>query len=107
MFSEPVLLSAPTKQTTAFWQEYPQITDLEGIVARVEAAGFTAHAYRTIVGAPWTAYYTSLQARIDVLRTQNPDVTLAAALDDSQLEIDRWRAAPDQIAYALLIVTPT
>lgn len=107
VFSEPVLLGEPTQETTTFWGDYPQITKLDGIISRVKAAGFTAHAHRIIIGAPWAAYYTSMQARIDALRAQNPDALLTAALDDSQLEIDRWRGAPDQIAYALLIVTPT
>lgn len=106
VFSEPVLLGEPTAPAIAFWQDYPQITDLDGIVARVEDAGFVAHAHRIIVGAPWAAYYVPLQARIDRLHMHNPDARLKAALDESQLEIDRWRAAPDQIAYALLIVSP-
>ena len=107
VFSEPVLLGPRTPEVAAFWEEYPQITDLDGIIARVEAAGYSARAHRMIVGAPWDAYYAPMQTRIDALRGQNPDAALTAALDENQLEIDRWRAAPDQIAYALLIVTPT
>ncbi|MFL4470946.1 trans-aconitate 2-methyltransferase [Tateyamaria armeniaca] len=107
VFSEPVLLNTPPNDAVcAFWEEYPQITDLAGITAQVTAAGYTGQAHRMIVGAPWEAYYTPMQARIDMLRTQSPDAVLTAALDENQREIDRWRAAPDQVAYALLIVTP-
>lgn len=106
-FSEPVLRNtAPDAAVLAFWEEYPQITDLDGIVARVEAAGFAVQAHRMIAGAPWEAYYAPMQARIDMLRRRNPDAALRAALDENQREIDRWRAAPDQIAYALVIATP-
>jgi len=106
-FSEPVLPDTPPGDAVmAFWQEYPQITDLNGIRARVTAAGYNVQAHRMIVGAPWEAYYTPVQARIDMLRGQNPDAALRAALDENQQEIDRWRAAPDQIAYALVIATP-
>lgn len=46
------------------------------------------------------------QARIDMLRGQSPDTALRAALDENQLEIDRWHAAQDDISYALLIAVP-
>ncbi|WP_299140805.1 methyltransferase domain-containing protein [uncultured Tateyamaria sp.] len=107
VFSEPVLLDpAPSAEVIAFWSDYPHITDLSGIEARVTAAGFQTHAHRMIVGAPWEAYYKPMQARIDLLRQSDPDPQVARALDENQLEIDRWRAARDQIAYALLIVSP-
>ena len=106
-FSEPVLLNTPPSAgVRAFWEEYPQITDLDGIIARVTAAGYTVQAHRMIVGKPWADYYTPMQARIDMLRGQNPDAALIDALDESQREIDLWRAAQDDIAYALLVVTP-
>ena len=106
-FSEPVLRnSPPDAPVLAFWEEYPQITDLNGICDRVAAAGYAVRAHRMIIGAPWEAYYTPMQARVDMLRRQNPDAALRAALDENQREIDRWRAAPDQIAYALVIATP-
>ena len=107
VFSEPVLLStSPSDGARAFWEEYPQITDLDGINARVTAAEYAVQDHRMIVGKPWADYYGPLQARIDMLREQDPDTALNAALDEHQREIDLWRAAQDDIAYALLIVTP-
>ena len=107
VFSEPVLLQTPASDgALTFWEEYPQITDLDGIIARVSAAGYKVQGHRMIVGAPWETYFTPMQARIDMLRGQSPDAALRAALDENQLEIDRWRAAPDDIAYALLIAVP-
>ncbi|MEL6807632.1 MAG: class I SAM-dependent methyltransferase [Pseudomonadota bacterium] len=106
-FSEPVLFSTPPSAgVQAFWEDYPQITDLDGIIARVTAAGYPVQAHRMIVGKPWADYYTPLQDRIQMLRGQNPDAALIAALDENQREIDLWHAAEDQIAYALLIVKP-
>ena len=107
VFSEPVWLDTPPSDAAmAFWEEYPQITDLDGIIARVTDAGYQVQDHRMIVGEPWQAYYRPIQDRIDRLRAAAPDAALKAALDQEQLEIDRWRAAPDDIAYALLIVTP-
>ena len=39
-FSEPVLDTDAPKAAREFWAEYPAVTDLNGIRARVEAAGF-------------------------------------------------------------------
>ncbi|WP_415402687.1 class I SAM-dependent methyltransferase [Tateyamaria sp. SN3-11] len=106
-FSEPVLLETPASDAvTAFWEEYPQITDLDGIKAQVADAGYRTLGHRMIVGTPWRDYYDPMQARIDALRKTHPDAALSAALDENQQEIDRWKAAQDQIAYALLIVEP-
>jgi hypothetical protein len=46
-----------------------------------------------------------MAARIDALR---PTATgsLLAALEDADLEITRWRAAPSEIAYLLMVVAP-
>lgn len=106
VFSEPVLLGEKTPMVQAFWEEYPQITDLDGIMARVHAAGYRTLGHRMIVGAPWAAYYDPMQARLAQLRAQRPEPGLSAAIDAAQREIDLWSAAPDQIAYALIITAP-
>ncbi|MEL7261600.1 MAG: class I SAM-dependent methyltransferase [Pseudomonadota bacterium] len=104
VFSEPVLIETPPSAAAkAFWEEYPQITDLQGIEDRVTAAGYNVLAHRMIVGDPWQAYYDPMQARIDTLRMQDNSPAVMAAIAESQTEIDRWRAARDEIAYALLI----
>lgn len=106
-FSEPVLLETPAgADVMAFWEEYPQIGDMATLTRQVEAAGYSVAAHRMIVGDPWEAYYTPMQARIDMLRGQTPDAALTTALDENQREIDLWRAARDRVAYALLIVAP-
>jgi trans-aconitate methyltransferase len=104
-FSEACLLPNPSDNARAFWQEYPQVTNAEGIRARVANAGYRIVGERMVIGAPWAAYYDSMSARIEKLRpTASGD--LLAALDEAQLEIDRWRASPSEIAYLLMVVAP-
>jgi len=106
-FSEPVMLSRTLSETAQkFWAEYPSITDMDGIAARVAQAGYRTCAKRVICGAAWAAYYDPMQVRIDALRGQAQTADLTEALDEAQQEIDLWRTAPDEIAYALLIVAP-
>ncbi|QEW19896.1 trans-aconitate 2-methyltransferase [Marinibacterium anthonyi] len=103
-FSEPVRL-AEDAATDRFWAGYGALSDLDGIRARVEAAGFAVVDHRLIVGAPWTAYYRSLAARIVDL-SDDPDPEMQAVLAASWEEIANWRAAPDRIAYALVLARP-
>ena len=104
-FSEPCLLPRPSDAARAFWAEYPQITDVAGIRARVAAAGYRVLGEQMQIGDAWEAYYIPMAKRIEKLR---PDATgaLAAALDEAEAEIARWRAAPSEIAYALMVVAP-
>lgn len=104
-FSEPCLLPRPSEAARAFWEEYPQITDISGIRARVAAAGYRVLGEQMQIGAAWEAYYRPIEKRIEKLR---PTATgaLAAALDQAEQEIARWKAAPSEIAYALLVVKP-
>ena len=51
------------------------------------------------------AYYRSLAAGIVALST-DPDPELQAVLEQSWTEISNWRAAPDRIAYALVLARP-
>ncbi|MFN7003492.1 MAG: class I SAM-dependent methyltransferase [Roseinatronobacter sp.] len=104
-FSEACLLPNPSENARAFWSSYPQITNVEGIRARVAQAGYKVLGERMVIGAPWEAYYASMSSRIAKLR---PTATgdLLAALDEAELEINRWRAAPSEIAYVLMVVAP-
>lgn len=104
-FSEPVLLDDPDR-AAAFWADYPAITDLDGIAARVRAAGFDVIDHRLILGAPWQAYYDPMQVRLDHLAARDPSPALAQVIADCRTEIANWRAAPDQVAYCLLLVAP-
>jgi trans-aconitate methyltransferase len=104
-FSEPCLLPRPSDAARAFWAEYPQITDVAGIRGRVADAGFRVLGEQMQIGDAWEAYYIPMARRIAALR---PGATgaLAEALDAAEAEIARWRAAPSEIAYALMVVAP-
>ena len=104
-FSEPCLLPRPSDAARAFWAEYPQITDVAGIRARVADAGYRVLGEQMQIGDAWEAYYIPMARRIAALR---PGATgaLAEALDAAEAEIARWRAAPSEIAYALMVVAP-
>ncbi|MGR3805485.1 class I SAM-dependent methyltransferase [Marinibacterium profundimaris] len=105
-FSEPVRLTGNDPEVERFWAEYPALTDLDGIAARVRQAGYEMLDHRLILGAPWAAYYQSLAARIVALSVE-ADAEMRRVLDTSWTEIANWRAAPDRIAYALVIARPS
>lgn len=105
-FSEPCLLPQPSAAARAFWAaEYPQITDVAGLRAQVAAAGYRVLGEQMQVGDAWGAYYIPMAKRIEKLRP-GATGTLAEALDQAETEIARWRAAPSEIAYALMVVAP-
>ena len=104
-FSEPCLLARPSNAARAFWAEYPAITDVAGIRARVSAAGYRVLGEQMQIGDAWEAYYIPIAKRIARLRP-NATGALADALDEAEREIARWRAAPSEIAYALMVVAP-
>ncbi len=106
-FSEPVLLSeTPAAEATEFWMQYPQITDLAGIEARIAAAGYRILGQKLIVGGPWKAFFEPMEARLDMLKEGEVDAHLAQAIAENRREIALWKAAPDEIAYALFVVAP-
>ena len=104
-FSEPCLLPRPSAAARAFWAEYPQITDVAGIRARVAEAGYRVLGEQMQIGDAWEAYYIPMARRIETLRPGSTGA-LAAALDEAEREIARWKAAPSEIAYALMVVAP-
>lgn len=104
-FSEPVLLGPAEETVAAFWDEYPAITDLDGINARVKAADFDVLDHRLIIGAPWQRYYTPLSEHMATLRAED-EPELREAVAATEREIALWRLAQDRIAYALMLVRP-
>ncbi|MDV7142848.1 methyltransferase domain-containing protein [Tropicimonas sp. TH_r6] len=106
-FSEPILLGPNEPQAVRdYWEEYPQITELAGIEARVAAAGYRILDTREIIGAPWEAYYAPMEARIAELRSEGLSDAVEAALVEGEAEIAGWRAAADRIAYLLVVAEP-
>ena len=107
VFSEPVRLAGERAATEiAFWDEYPALTDMDGIVERVHAADFRVLDTRLIVGDPWAFYYRSMKARIDELERGPVPAALGRVLEAAKAEMANWTAAQDRIAYALMITQP-
>ena len=114
-FSEPCLLPRPSQGGARFlvgW-EYPQITELMGGDSdrgRRGASGDT----RGCLGENlqnWRGHgktFNYLPMRNAGIASLRPGASpeLAAALDTAEAEIARWRAAPSEIAYALMVVAP-
>jgi len=107
-FSHPVYpRTPPSPMAEAFWQgELAQVGDRAETEAQIAAAGYRILGSRLLIGPPWSAYYASLEARIATLRAATPSAALSEVLDTSAREIALWRAAPDEIAYALFVVQP-
>ncbi|WP_338551044.1 class I SAM-dependent methyltransferase [Roseovarius phycicola] len=104
-FSEPALEADASDDARAFWADYPQVTDLQGVCARVEEAGYEVLGTRLIKGLAWAGYYAELSARINGLRGEG-NAALTQVLDAAEREIALWRAAPDQVAYVLVLARP-
>lgn len=104
-FSEPVLEAGASETARAFWQDYSEARDLDGIAEEARRAGFELLGHRRVVGDAWRGYYDALSARIAKLRP-GARGALADLLERSAREIRLWQAAPDEIAYALLVVRP-
>lgn len=104
-FSEPCLPPRPSAAARAFWADYPAISGIGGIRDRVAAAGYRVLGERMVIGAAFRDYYEPMARRIALLRPDAEPV-LAVVLDENEAEIARWRAAPDDIAYALMVVAP-
>jgi len=109
-FTEPVWLKAERPdELSAWWQsEYPAITDVEGIRAHIERAGYALHAtFNLGSDAWWDAYYAPMEPRIEALLAAHPDDDVAAGIAAmARKEIAMFRAYPDAYSYAFFIVTP-
>lgn len=95
----------PSARSMAHWQQYPAMTDAEGIAARIAAAGYETVATRRLSDAAWEAYFSPIDARIAKLRS-GADPALAAVLDEAEEEAACWRAHRGEFGYLLSLVRP-
>lgn len=97
---------APAPRAKALWAEqYPAMTDADGIAARIDAAGYETLATRKLSDQAWEDYFDPLDARIAMLRP-DADAALTAVLDEAEEEAACWRAHRDQFGYLLSVVRP-
>lgn len=96
-----------SERAEAFWTEYPAMTDRDGVVARIEAAGFRLIDGFDLPEACWDAYYGPLEARADALEARLRKTEGGrAALADTREEIAVWRGCRGEYGYAFFIVEP-
>lgn len=106
-FSEPAWVhEPPSAEARVFWEEYPAICSFDELSRRIADAGWDVMGQRWLIGAPWEAYYEPIKARIAELKAARLGGELSTAIAESETEIARWEAAPDQIAYVLFVVRP-
>jgi SAM-dependent methyltransferase len=106
-FSEAVFLTNPPSDAARrFWAGEGEISTESMLKSRVEGAGWRLVDSKLVQGIAWAAYYGPMAARIAKLRGENPSPQLAEILDEGEQEIVNWRAAPQDIAYLLMVVEP-
>ena len=106
--SEPVFLSAQLPQPVVEnWAEYAEMSDEDGIAARVADAGFELLESFILPPAAWAAYYDPLQKRVDALRTKYVnDADGRQVINEGQREIDAWRNYGEYFSYAFIVTRP-
>jgi SAM-dependent methyltransferase len=104
-FTDAVWLTPrPHPRATALWRQYPTMTDIPGVRAWIEAAGWQILGDFLLPEAAWDAYYGPLEARLAHLEQEHgPD---APALAEAREEIAVRRAHGDDYGYAFFVVAP-
>lgn len=105
-FSEPVWTTdTPSPASVENWADYPPMTAMEGLEARVEAAGYELLGSRLLPPEAWAAYYDPQDAWIAEL-TPGADAEMAKVLEVAAREAAVAREYADEFTYALLVVRP-
>lgn len=105
-FSEVCWFSdARPEAAVKLWEEYPAMTDIEGVANHVRAAGFETLATRKISDAAWEGYFGPLDTPIAQLRA-GATGALTQVLDEAEAEAACWRAHRDSFGYLLSVVRP-
>jgi SAM-dependent methyltransferase len=104
-FSEPAwMIEPPSKAARAFWEGEYDVMSRAAIEAAIHEAGLGIAGQRWVTGGPWAAYYGPMSARLDRLEETDQPVEVATAITEHRAEIAKWRAAREEIAYALYLV---
>ena len=106
IFSDAIWLTAARPdEAVRNWQEYPAMTDRAGVARAIAAAGYTLLDDWVLPDAAWEAYYTPLEARVEMLTPQaETDPDLAATLAEARSEIALWRRHRRVFGYGLFRV---
>ncbi len=95
----------PTEVFTYLADEYPALTDVAGVVAQVDAAGYELRGHFTLPDNTWwDQYYTPLEAKLPQLRLAHAGDEIAdRVIAETAREIDIRRRFADWYGYEFLI----
>ena len=95
----------PQRAFDFFHGEYPDITDVPGNLARIEACGYEIVDHFTLPDESWwTDYYTPLEAKLESLRPKYAgDTTALAFIADTTEELRVRRDYGDSFGYEFII----
>jgi ubiquinone/menaquinone biosynthesis C-methylase UbiE len=109
-FTEPVwLVDSPPSEIREWWlSEYPAITDVEGLRARVDAAGFRTVAWFPLpASAWWDEYYEPMLGAIESVKSRfAEDPAAGEVVAAAEAEIESFRRFGDSYTYSFFVVQP-
>ncbi len=96
----------PPEECVSFWnQEYPAIRDRAALLTAIGACGYdTVGHFMLPRSAWWDDYYRPLQRNVTAFRARHrthPEARVLA--DQTQREIDIWKAYSDYYGYAFFV----
>ncbi len=99
------LTGEPPPEARAFWgEDYPQMTDRDGALAALRAAGMEPVVDFVLPADDWDAYYVPLEARLRQLRANHPgDADAEAVAEAVGAEIDLFRRHGASYGYLFMV----
>ncbi len=98
------LTDDPPEEAAAFWsEEYPQMTDVEGTIARARRAGLSVFDTITLPNEAWDAYYQQVEDRCEALE-RKADEKMKACLRSLRREIEIFRRHRGSYGYVLFLM---
>lgn len=95
----------PSARARDLWRGYAPMSNINGVMARIEAAGFDVLGTRRLSDQAWENYYAPLETRLNGLRG-DADQELRTVLEAEAEEIACWRAHRAEFGYLLSVVRP-
>ncbi len=110
-FTEPIWIHpSPPEDLVKWWcDEYPAITDEDGVRAAVRSAGFDTVGFFALPAASWwTEYYGPMEKRVSQFLEGHPNDPLAKEIaDEATREIETFRSHSGFYSYGFFVVRPT
>ena len=109
-FTEPVWIHhSPPDDIVGWWRdEYPAMTDEEGVRAAVRSAGFDTIGFFVLpADSWWNEYYGPMEERVQQFLKAHPDDPTATEIaDEATREIETFRSHSEFYSYGFFVVRP-